>query len=61
MEYTLCCYENGFELIDEVNRLIGEGWEPQGGVAFHPGNEGFTTAYSQAMIRREKKDDAGKA
>ena len=60
MEYTLCCYENGFELIDEVNNLIAKGWIPQGGMCFHPGNDDFKPAYCQAMIRMEKKDDKAK-
>lgn len=34
MEYTVVTAENHENLIRDVNRKIGEGWEPLGGVAF---------------------------
>jgi hypothetical protein len=47
MEYTIITTESAEDLIEQVNEHIGEGWKPQGSIAFH-------THYSliyQAMVR----------
>lgn len=57
MRYYVVYRESLEELIKEVNRLIGEGWRPQGGidivaVTFNPGLFQKTSeSFAQAMVR----------
>lgn len=60
MQYYVVYRESLEELINEVNRLIGEGWRPQGGVdvAAVASGEGFfqhaPRGFAQAMIRETR-------
>ena len=49
--------QEGFE--KEVNKLISEGWKPQGGVTLDREKVGHTYRYImiQAMIREEKPEE----
>jgi hypothetical protein len=52
MEYQIVGASETKYLADIVRRLIGEGWEPQGGIAVDT-EEGMIY---QAMIRRREDD-----
>ena len=56
MEYTVIegYYLDG--LIEEVNKAIGNGWEPQGGITFQYIQKEYEdnyTTYAQAMVREK--------
>jgi len=44
MEYKVVAKVRLYELEEEVNKLIKDGWKPQGGIA-------VTSAYAQAMVK----------
>lgn len=50
MEYIIATRESGHELIAKVQRLIGDGWEPIGGVSHNVVGKKIT--YSQALIKK---------
>ena len=55
MKYDVVEAETLFVLIQKVNALIEEGWEPQGGIstiAIHIAYS-LNYKYSQAMIKRD--------
>lgn len=51
IKYTLVRSSNSQELVDAVNKLIGEGWVPQGGVAVRPSTEYSDAIFIQALIK----------
>lgn len=57
MEYCVVRHEETGKLVEAVNKLIKEGWEPQGGIAIKAWNldarYGKYEAYYQAMIKRK--------
>jgi hypothetical protein len=56
MEYTLVVSNNRKEFIEEVNKLIKNGWLPQGGIC-ESGTDTSGSFYSQAMIRNVENKD----
>lgn len=50
MQYTVVEKRNIENLITEVNRLIGEGWIPQGGICESGSDNNFL--FFQAMIKK---------
>jgi hypothetical protein len=52
IEYDLVTGEEP-ELINAVNRLIAQGWQPLGGIALTSYTEDDGTLWSQAMVRHE--------
>lgn len=51
MEYHICDFRRISDLIEEVNRLIGLGWRPQGGVSIALDSYSGTKHYAQAMVK----------
>lgn len=55
MQYTILLATDPSSLSSAVNELIGNGWEPQGGVVVttvHEEQEGELTQWAQAMVKR---------
>jgi hypothetical protein len=56
MEYTILYNIDCGILEADVNRLISEGWKPQGGLALSPRGDGtdavWGLTFAQAMVRR---------
>lgn len=44
MKYTVITAKEGLALIDSVNTMLGQGWRPQGGVAWDPKGQQFLQA-----------------
>lgn len=63
MQYRVCEARSAPKLAAEVNRLIGEGWQPLGGVAVAQSQGTAWWWFYQAMIstakRPESADDWG--
>jgi hypothetical protein len=55
MEYTVAAEIEIDDLIAHVNRLAGEGWKPQGGVAMLV--MGPNQHYAQAMVRETAEEE----
>ena len=53
MRYTILEAGSIAELARQVQQLIDEGWEPQGGVSA-ASNQALVWWYYQAMVRRER-------
>ena len=56
MEYCVVRHEETGKLVEAVNKLIKEGWEPQGGIAIKAWNLDSRyqiETYYQAMIKRK--------
>jgi hypothetical protein len=54
MKYTVVEVDaRVYELIEEVNKLINEGWEPIGGVSVIKRIGGDQYWYSQALIKKD--------
>ena len=52
MRYHVCRASRLFELEQQVNEYLRDGWEPQGGFAVDAGIDGL---YYQAIINRDIK------
>jgi hypothetical protein len=55
-EYTVVTAAKLDELVEEVNKLIQEGWQLQGGASVHMAAIGLAlqTRYAQAMVKMEE-------
>lgn len=53
VEYKVVAEHNIDSLIEKVNKLIQEGWKPQGGIAARV--VGLPVSLFQAMIREEEE------
>jgi hypothetical protein len=52
IDYLVVLENDGAVLVREVKRLVGEGWQPHGGVSFTM--MGGVPAYVQALVKYEE-------
>jgi len=52
-DYKILRYDDAADLSNAVRRLLGEGWEPLGGVCVTLGHEAIYR-YNQALVKREE-------
>lgn len=51
-EYVVVLDSNLLALVRLVNEKVGEGWEPQGGIAIERSEDLKRTCYLQALLRK---------
>ena len=51
MEYIIIERDNAGDLSEKINRLMGDGWKPQGGVSAYS-STGHRDYYCQAVVRK---------
>jgi len=51
MKYSVVMKQDLPVLIAAVNKMIGQGWKPQGGIGLEKFTENYPIKYLQAMIK----------
>jgi len=59
-DYDVASGENTVELAERVNEMIGEGWQPHGGIKVHRtylyGRTDAVCEYLQPMVKYDEKN-----